>query len=171
MKKLLVSMLLPALVIAPLAASAQTSTTPGARDSKPSDTSRSSTTGKDAGPAWKNDQNPVEARDIIGMRIKNDLDKDIGTVENLLIDPKTGKVSQVVVGVGGVLGVGEKKVVPWNDLKVALTTDGKKPVAKMNEAKLEAAPRYERSASAERDRSSSSPSASPNTTQSGTTKK
>jgi len=41
----------------------------------------------------------------------------------------------------------------------------------MNEAKLEAAPRYERSASAERDRSSSSPSASPNTTQSGTTKK
>ncbi len=106
------------------------------------------------------------------MRIKNDLDKDIGTVENLLIDPKTGKVSQVVVGVGGVLGVGEKKVVvPWNDLKVALTTDGKKPVAKMNEAKLEAAPRYERSASAERDRSSSSPSASPNTTQSGTTKK
>ena len=105
------------------------------------------------------------------MRIKNDLDKDIGTVENLLIDPKTGKVSQVVVGVGGVLGVGEKKVVPWNDLEVALTTDGKKPVAKMNEARLEAASRYERSASAERDRSSSSPSASPNTTQSGTTKK
>src|SRR2546429_4930979 len=51
-----------------------------------------------------------------------------------------------VVGLGGVLGVGEKKVVvPWSDLKVAMTTDGKKPTATMNEAKLEAAPRYERS--------------------------
>jgi sporulation protein YlmC with PRC-barrel domain len=170
MKKLLVSMILPALVIVPLVTSAQTSTTPGTRDGKSSDPSRGATS-KDAGPAWKNDQNLVEARDIIGTRIKSDLDKDLGSVDNLLIDPKTGKVSQVVVGVGGVLGVGEKKVVvPWDDLKLALTTDSKKPVAKMSEAKLEAAPRYERSASAERDRSSSSPSASPGTTQSGTPK-
>jgi len=146
MKKLLLVIMVLALVLAPLAASAQTSPAPSARDAKQADQS----------------QNLIEARDIIGMQIKNELDKTVGTVENLLIDPKTGKVNQVVVGLGGVLGVGEKKVVvPWSDLKVAMTTDGKKPTATMNEAKLEAAPRYDRSAAAERDRTRSSPSASP----------
>jgi hypothetical protein len=106
------------------------------------------------------------------MRIRSEVDQDVGTVDNLLIDPKTGKVSQVVVAIGGVLGFGATKVVlPWTDLKAAMTTDGTTPIAKMNEAKLQAAPRYERSASAERDRASSVPSASPATTQSGATKK
>jgi len=144
MKKLLLVIMIGAFVLVPLAASAQSSTTPSTRETKQSDQS----------------QNLIEARDIIGMHIRNELDKTVGTVENFLIDPKTGKVSQVVVGLGGVLGVGEKKVaVPWSDLKVAMTTDGKKPTATMNEAKLEAAPRYER------DRTRSSPSASPSTSE------
>jgi PRC-barrel domain len=64
-------------------------------------------------------------------------------VESLLIDPQTGKVSEVVIGVGGVLGIAEKRVVvPWSDLQLG---------------------RYDRSASAARDRTSS-PSASPRTT-------
>jgi sporulation protein YlmC with PRC-barrel domain len=133
MKKLLVSVILPVLVVAPITAAAQR-------------------------------QNLVDTRDLIGMRIKSDLDKDLGAVESLLIDPQTGKVSEVVVGVGGVLGIAEKRVVvPWSDLQLGVTTDGSKLVAKMNEAKLEAAPRYDRSASAARDRASS-PSASPSTT-------
>lgn len=123
MKKLFLIMVVPALVVIPLAASPQTSTTPGTRETKESSQS----------------QNLIQARDIIGMHIKNELDKTVGTVDNLLIDPKTGKVSHVVARLGGVLGVGEKKVVvPWNDLKIAMTTDGKKPTATIA-AKLEAA--------------------------------
>ena len=133
MKKLLVSVILPVLVVAPITAGAQK-------------------------------QNLVDTRDLVGMRIKSDLDKDLGAVESLLIDPQTGMVSQVVVGVGGVLGIAEKRVVvPWSDLQLGVTTDGSKLLAKMNEAKLEAAPRYDRSAFAARDRASS-PSASPSTT-------
>src|SRR5689334_18292561 len=149
MKKLLLSLALPALVIAPLVAAAQTSTTPAPRSkSSSSDSAR---------PAWKNDANLVESRDIIGMRIRNEQGKDVGAVDNLLFDPQSGKISQVVIGLGGVLGVGEKKVVvPFSELKVAMATDGKRPTATMDQARLEAAPRYERTATA-----GSSPSASP----------
>ena len=37
--------------------------------------------------------------------------KNIGKIDALLIDPKEGKVSHAVVGMGGMLGVGDEKVV------------------------------------------------------------
>ena len=170
-KLLLVSMVLPALVVGPLAVAAQTSVTPGTRDGKSAPPRKSART-TDNTATRTTTQALVEARDLIGMHIRSEVDQDVGTVDNLLIDPKTGKVSQVVIAVGGVLGFGTTKVVlPWTDLKAAMTADGTTPIAKMNEAKLQAAPRYERSASAERDRASSVPSASPATTKSGATKK
>ena len=167
MKNLLVvGAVLPALLIGPLAVSAQTSTAPGTRDGKSAATSRKSTRTADKAATRTSDQRLVESRDLVGMHIRNDVDQDIGTVDNLLIDPKTGKVSQVVIGIGGVLGFGTKKVVvPWSDLHVAMTKEGTTPIAKMNEAKLQAALPYEQKAAAERDRSSQ-PSASPATTSS-----
>jgi hypothetical protein len=48
-----------------------------------------------------------------------------------------------------------------DDLKAAMRTDGAKPTATMNEAKLEGAPRYEASASTGRDGTPPSPPASP----------
>jgi sporulation protein YlmC with PRC-barrel domain len=172
MKNLLVvGLVLPALLMGPLTVSAQTSTTPGTRDGKSAATSRTSTRTADKAATRPSDQRPVESRDLVGMHIRNDVDQDIGTVDNLLIDPKTGKVSHVVIGIGGLLGFGAKKVVvPWSDLQVAMTTDGSTPIAKMNEAKLQAAPPYEQKASVERDRSSQ-PSASPATAPSSAPKK
>jgi hypothetical protein len=102
------------------------------------------------------------SKDIIGTRIKNAEGKDLGEVDQLLVDTQTGKVSHVVIGLGGLMGVGEKKVVvPWSDLKFAPAADGKKNAITMDQAKLESAPRYERRAAVER-----SPSASPATTSS-----
>jgi sporulation protein YlmC with PRC-barrel domain len=163
MKKILVG--IAALVVAvPLMADAQT-TRPAdrpasdreiskqrdAREAKPADTR----------PAWKNEAGLHESSDIIGTRIKNAEGKDIGEIDRLLIDPQSGKVSHVVVGLGGFLGVGEKKVVvPWSDLKMGAAHDGKKAMITMDQARLESAPRYERTArTADR-----SPSASPSTT-------
>src|SRR5918994_978065 len=66
----------------------------------------------------------AETKDIIGTRIKSTDGKDLGEVDQLLID-RNGKVSHVVIGFGGVAGVGEKKVVvPWSDLKFAPVTAG-----------------------------------------------
>jgi sporulation protein YlmC with PRC-barrel domain len=149
MKKVLVG--IAALVVAvPLMADAQTprpADKPAQRDTR------------DTRPAWKNDAALHDSGDIIGTRIKNAEGKDIGEIDRLLIDPQSGKVSHVVVGLGGFLGVGEKKVVvPWSDLKFGAVSDGKKAAITMDQAKLENAPRYERTARADR-----SPSASPST--------
>jgi hypothetical protein len=156
MKKVLVG--IAALVVAvPLMADAQTSTRPA--DKPASDVSKQRDT-RDTRPAWKNDAGLHDSGDIIGTRIKNAEGKDIGEIDRLLIDPQGGKISHVVVGLGGFLGVGEKKVVvPWSELKMGAAQDGKKALITMDQAKLESAPRYERAARAER-----SPAASPTTT-------
>ena len=153
MKKLLVSFV-AVLFAAPLAVSAQTT--------RPADRPASDT----KAPAWKNTAALHETKDIIGTRIKSSDGKDLGEVDQLLIDTQTGKVTYAVIGIGGLAGVGEKKVVvPWSELKFSPTAEGKKNAIVMDQSKLDSAPRYERSASMER-----SPSASPSTTTSPTKK-
>jgi sporulation protein YlmC with PRC-barrel domain len=157
MKKLLIG--IAALIVAtPLVASAQT---PRPSDKPPTDTTTKQRDSKrETRPAWKAEGSVVESRDFIGTRVKNAEGKDIGEVDSLIIDPQSGKISHVVVGLGGLMGVGEKKVVvPWSDVKMASATSGRKPSIVMDQTKLESAPRYERTARAER-----SPSASPATT-------
>jgi sporulation protein YlmC with PRC-barrel domain len=151
MKKLLAGFV-AVLFAAPLIASAQT--TP--RADRPA--------GDTKAPAWKHDTRLHETKDIIGTRIKSPDGKDLGEIDQLLIDTQTGKVSHVVIGMGGLAGVGEKKVVvPWSELKFAPAAEGKKNTITMDRAKLETAPRYDRRAGVER-----SPSASPATTSSAT---
>jgi hypothetical protein len=141
MKRLLAGFV-AVLLAAPLAVSAQT--TPAdktARDTK--------------APAWRNDAGLHETKDIIGTRIKNAEGKDIGEIDQLLID-RNGKVSHAVIGLGGFAGIGEKKVVvPWSDLKFAPVSAGKKSSITMDQSTLESAPHYERTAVA--------PAASPST--------
>ncbi|HEY7520055.1 MAG TPA: PRC-barrel domain-containing protein [Methylomirabilota bacterium] len=161
MKKVLVG--IAALVVAtPLMASAQTSTPPARPADRPAsdrDVSKQRDTARDTRPAWKNEAGLHDSGDIIGTRIKNTEGKDIGEIDRLMIDPQSGKISHVVVGVGGFLGVGERKVVvPWSELKMAPAQDGRKAAITMDQAKLESAPRYERTAGADR-----APSASPAT--------
>jgi hypothetical protein len=158
MKKILVG--IAALVVAaPLMADAQTTPRPADKPASDREIAKQRDT-RDTRPAWRNDAGLHDSGDIIGTRIKNAEGKDIGEIDRLMIDPSSGKVSHVVVGLGGFLGVGEKKVVvPWSDLKMGAATDGKKALITMDQAKLERAPRYERTARAER-----APSASPATT-------
>jgi sporulation protein YlmC with PRC-barrel domain len=167
MKKLLVG--IAALIVAtPLVA--------GAQSTKSSDRPTTDTTAKqrdmsksrDTRPGWRNEAGLHESSDIIGTHIKNTEGKDVGKIEKLLIDPQSGKVSHVVIGLGGVMGVGGKNVVvPWSDLKMARADhEGRKATITMDQAKLDTAPRYERTARSDRDHA---PSASPATTSPRTT--
>jgi sporulation protein YlmC with PRC-barrel domain len=98
---------------------------------------------------------------IIGTKIEDAQGKSLGKVEELLIDPKTGKVDQVVVGLGGMMGVGEKKVVvPWSDMKMQALHEGKRAVITMDRSRLESAPTYDRKTAATDRRA---PAASPAT--------
>lgn len=112
---------------------------------------------------WRNTQGLHDSATIVGTRVKNAQGKDIGEIDQLLIDPARGAVTHAVIGVGGFLGIGEKKVVvPWSDVKVAMdhAKPGGRPAVTIDQATLERAPRYDpRATSLDRGQESSRTSA------------
>jgi sporulation protein YlmC with PRC-barrel domain len=69
-------------------------------------------------------------------------DNKIGTVSDILLDTE-GRVSAVIVGVGGFLGLGQKDVaVPFSALKVAEKNNDRYLVMNTTKEALETAPGY-----------------------------
>jgi sporulation protein YlmC with PRC-barrel domain len=59
----------------------------------------------------------MRASKLIGSAVYDPSDQKLGTIDELVLNPD-GKVADVVIGVGGLLGAGEKHVaVPMADLK------------------------------------------------------
>jgi len=110
--------------------------------------------------AWSPDPGAVETSKLIGTRVKTTDGKDVGEIDQLIVSQSDGKITHAVLGKGGVLGIGETKLVlNWSDVK--LQRDPDKPdrwVAMVEQAKLDSAPRYE----ARKDRDTA-PAASPGT--------
>jgi sporulation protein YlmC with PRC-barrel domain len=124
------------------------------------------------------------AHDIIGTKIRNAQDENIGSVSDLVID-KDGRVKAGIISVGGFLGIGDKHVaVPWNQLQVRADASGagsmgattgtggtaaalREPVLVVNMTKdqLKAAPEFKTLAqqSRESDRTRTAPSGAPAT--------
>jgi len=114
-------------------------------------------------PAWDIPGNALLSSTVIGARVKNREGRDLGEIDQLVIDPRTGQVSHAVLGLGGLAGVGETKVVvDWKDIK--LTADPSLPrstIASVDQAVLERAPRWDRAD--DRGARKRGPSASPPT--------
>jgi sporulation protein YlmC with PRC-barrel domain len=100
----------------------------------------------------------MESKKIIGVRVKDAQNKNLGEIDQLLVDPQEGKVTHAVIGVGGLMGIGETHVVvPWSDVKLSRDRDNADQwVVTMDQATLDRAPRY----AADRDRT---PATSPRT--------
>jgi len=103
---------------------------------------------------------------VIGARVKNREGKDLGEIDQLVIDPKTGQISHAILGLGGLAGVGETKVVVhWKALQ--LTADPSLPhrtIASVDQAAVERAPRWDRGEdrrAQDRDPSASPPTVTP----------
>ena len=81
-----------------------------AQDASKPMTSASSTTATSTVPAIT-EQKPTELRanSIIGMRVSGAQDEKIGKIYDLVLDQQ-GKITGVVLSVGGVLGFGDKRV-------------------------------------------------------------
>jgi len=101
-----------------------TATTDKAAPAATSTTTTSTTT---ASGEWR-------ASKMSGLKIYNDANENIGSINDLLMD-KSGNIKIAVIGVGGFLGMGEHLVaVPYEKLKfvneaVAYTGTGAKPAA------------------------------------------
>lgn len=81
--------------------------------------------------------------DILGMKVTNPQDENLGEIENLTIEPGSGRIRYAVVGVGGFLGMGETNVVvPYSALRYDHAA------SKMNlditKDRLKNAPRYDK---------------------------
>jgi sporulation protein YlmC with PRC-barrel domain len=152
MKKLLSASIALAFIAAmPVAVPAQTSSSPA----KSERATKSERAAKPDRTTWSNTEGLHESNDIVGTRVDDTSGKNVGKIDALLIDPKDGKVSHAVVGLGGVLGVGkEKVVVKWSDLKMGShDKDGRKMAVAVDRAILDQAPEY----SKRHDRGSASP--------------
>jgi hyperosmotically inducible protein len=49
----------------------------------------------------------ARATDLIGMTVKNYQDEKLGTVEELAVDVESGRIVQVIVSIGGFVGIGD----------------------------------------------------------------
>lgn len=127
-------------------------------------------------PAWQPREGAVESRALIGARVRTAEGRNLGEIDQLLVDARTGQVTHVVVGMGGFAGIGEQKVVlPWSELRIQREppagaqpespgarsrADGQGLIALVDQAAIDRAPRYTGPTGVEGERP---PAASPGT--------
>ena len=85
----------------------------------------------------------VRASNLVGVVVKNKTGETVGDINDVVFQPN-GQVTVYIVGVGGVLGIGEKNVaVPFADVALTTDKDGKRTATlDVTQAALEAAPPY-----------------------------
>jgi sporulation protein YlmC with PRC-barrel domain len=81
----------------------------------------------------------VRVNEVVGTDVWNGHDQQLGTVDDVVMSPKSGKVAYAVVAFGGFLGIGDTYVpVPWDKFK---TTPGlNMMVLEIDQQTLEKAP-------------------------------
>jgi hypothetical protein len=81
---------------------------------------------------------------IVGSEVKNLQNQDIGTIDDLVVNPDTGRVRFAVLSVAG---ASDKVVLPWGAVSLEKNSPGQAPtyVVDANKDKLEKAPKFDAS--------------------------
>ena len=78
---------------------------------------------------------------VEGTDVYNEAGDKLGSVDNIMIDKRSGQVRYAVLEFGGFLGMGtDRYPMPWNMLKYDTAQEGY--VVPIDKAKLESAPHY-----------------------------
>jgi sporulation protein YlmC with PRC-barrel domain len=131
---------------------AQTETTPGTSKEptleRPSATPPSTVPGEKVGPKPSTTLGtPKElfTSDLIGATVKNPEGESLGSIQELVLDPRDAKIKNAVVSMGGLLGIGARLVaIPWQE--VTPQADGKAVVVAMGKEELQNAPEWKKPA-------------------------
>lgn len=84
----------------------------------------------------------VDVSALLGTAVRNAEGRDIGKVSRLMIDPRDGRVTTLVIGIGGTLGIGEKYMsVPFNAAKIG--QDRQRLIVTVDQRLLDQMPRAE----------------------------
>lgn len=84
----------------------------------------------------------LSAATMSGLLVRNGRDEDLGCVEELMVDPETGKVTFAVLSLGGFIGFGGAlHAVPFDRLR--LDPDRRVFVLDAEREFLESAPRFD----------------------------
>lgn len=140
--------------------SGQGSTTGGSGQTGASDTTTPGSAGSTAGSGMSGSSSQTgtmgsgsrmgqaQAQELIGADVKNAQNETVGEIESVHLD-QGGMVSNVIVSVGGFLGLGSRDVaLSWNDLQVA--EGGQSITTTMTKEQLKNMPEYQYSDSAQR---------------------
>ena len=80
---------------------------------------------------------------LVGSKVYNNADENIGSIEDIILKPD-GSMDEVVLSVGGFLGMGDKYVaVPFSDLKITRDGSSLKIVTNGTKDLLKALPAYQ----------------------------
>jgi sporulation protein YlmC with PRC-barrel domain len=78
---------------------------------------------------------------VEGTNVYNSAGDKLGSIDDLMIDKRSGQVRYAVLEFGGFLGMGtDRYPLPWDVLKYDTTRDGY--VVPLDKSQLEGAPRY-----------------------------
>ena len=63
----------------------------------------------------------VPSSTIVGTVVKDRQGGEVGKIQELMVDPQSGRIQRVVVSFGGTLGINENRVaIPWDALTIGL---------------------------------------------------
>jgi sporulation protein YlmC with PRC-barrel domain len=93
-------------------------------------------------PSTSTSSDVISSDKVEGTSVYNDAGDKLGSIDDLMIDKRTGNVRYAVMEFGGFLGIDtDRHPIPWSMLKYDTQRDGY--VVPLDKAKLEKAPKYQ----------------------------